>query len=259
MGVYNGQMFSVNKNLKDSTNNSSITVKDSTVFLSYKKTDKLITALYIVTDIIDKEEPLRNKLRTLGTEIVSDIYSISPKAEKKIIEIMSFLDIASAINLISEMNYGILKKEFLELKQAVKEYTQVKPVWLEEFLRTDEHIGHEPLNNLKRTNIGVQKGSTLLKALSDKTAMSDIKFVHKNHIDFDLLKKERRFNIVNIIKDSGGSATIKDIKDKINNLPNGHNSTSIPSEKTLQRELISMVKENVLSKTGEKRWSRYSL
>src|SRR3989344_3111766 len=38
----------------------------------YRKTNKLVTALYMVTDVIDKEEPLRNKLRTLGLEILSD-------------------------------------------------------------------------------------------------------------------------------------------------------------------------------------------
>jgi hypothetical protein len=31
------------------------------------------------------------------------------------------------------------------------------------------------------------------------------------------------------------------------------------SEKTLQRELVSMVKNGVLDKMGEKRWSRYFL
>ena len=44
---------------------------------SYTKTQKLITALYMVTDIIDKDEPLRNKLRTLGVQILSDTISLS--------------------------------------------------------------------------------------------------------------------------------------------------------------------------------------
>src|SRR3989339_478545 len=79
----------------------------------YPKTDKLITALYMVTDIIDKDEPLRNKLRTLGTEIISDMNLIQRNCIghtahsnicNGISEVMSFLDIASAVNIISEMN-----------------------------------------------------------------------------------------------------------------------------------------------------------
>ena len=31
------------------------------------------------------------------------------------------------------------------------------------------------------------------------------------------------------------------------------------SEKTIQRELLSMVKSGILKKEGEKRWSKYSL
>ena len=96
---------------------------------SYTKTQKLFTALYMVTDIIDKEEPLRNKLRTLGTGIISDTYLTQFNNTgntvsfilSKISEIISFLDLASTVNIISEMNCNILKKEFLTLNESIKE------------------------------------------------------------------------------------------------------------------------------------------
>src|SRR3989338_10874956 len=88
--VYNGQMSDMNnsgeKKLKDTYKNP---LKDTSFVLSpvvppwldhsgsYSKVHKLITALYIVTDIIDKEEPIRNKLRILGIEILSDTSSMS--------------------------------------------------------------------------------------------------------------------------------------------------------------------------------------
>ena len=49
--------------------------------------------------------------------------------------------------------------------------------------------------------------------------------------------------------------TITDIKHKGHAIPKGLVASC--GEKTLQRELISMVKDNMLYKTGEKRWSRY--
>ena len=69
---------------------------------------------------------------------------------------------------------------------------------------------------------------------------------------FDNLKKERREIIIKIIKEKN-TATITDIK-------NSASGVLIScGEKTLQRELISMVSDGVLKKVGEKRWSKYFL
>lgn len=257
---------------------------------SYTKTDKLITALYMVTDIIDRDEPLRNKLRTLGTGIISDINSVPSLACGKIAEVMSFLDIASAVNIISEMNTSILRKEFLELDQSIKASTNNaivvnRKIDLSEFFHeeeiSDSHPsllkGNSPSHGHPSHRLGVHKAGNLLKALkdipasyeaggfrsgSDKNLSGQSKghqqqHGHVNAEHFDDLKKHRREDIVNIIKILGGSATIKDIKDKASSLPPSTGSLATCGEKTLQRELVSMVHDGVLNKTGEKRWSRY--
>ena len=248
-------MFGENKNIKDPENGMSIVIKDNSFSFSYTKTNKLITALYMVTDIIDKEEPLRNKLRTLGTGIISDINTAPINICGKISEIMSFLDIAGAVNIISSMNCNILRKEFMELDRSIKESTNTvgstsKHINLSEFFagelssksdrRQSKSIGHR-----SPTRLGVQKGSTLMQALSDTTLNSSDTVIPN---DF---KKERREEIIKIIKNSSNGTTITDIKTQANG------PLVSCSEKTLQRELISMVKDDVLYKTGEKRWSRY--
>ena len=283
-------MFGEEKNLKDiSAGSFGITLKDTHLSISYTKTQKLITALYMVTDIIDKDEPLRNKLRTLGTGIISDMNSVPSNSCSKISEIMSFLDIASAMNIISEMNTNILRKEFVELDQSIlsaqagkasTDRAEVinKHINLSEFFNSplEEYpLGgggqmHPPrLRHPSRgeskghTRIGVQKGSTLLKAIKDMSnnmpapyeaggfrSGSDIDSMSYN---FEIIKKQRRDEIKDSIKANNGNATIKDIKDK------AQGSLLNCGEKTLQRELISMVKDGVLNKTGEKRWSRYFL
>lgn len=241
------------KNLKDPERKSSASYeageRDMSVTLPYTKTNKLITALYMVTDIVEKEDPIRHRLRNLGVDILSDVHRLPRDAYNKITETVSFLNIASAMNLISEMNCSILKKEFLELNQCIKESTQTKPTWLEEFFKTSSpDKGRE--NSKGHTRIGVQKGSTLMKALSDKMGSearpNTLGLASRTH-HFDILKKQRRDDIISIIKNNGGNASIKDIKDKV----------QIISEKTLQRELMSMIKDGVLNKTGKKRWSRY--
>lgn len=284
-------MFGENKNIKDTQKDSKKDLKDPfsihTPFMPvsqnnnivfYTKTDKLIAALYMVTDIIDENEPLRNKLRTLGVEIVSDMHSIQQNnighlaatIRNKTTQVMSFLEIAYTINIVSEMNYSILRKEFLKLEQSVKEsiadngavdrkinladfLKEEESGGMESFKMQDNSIGHQSIGHQNQIRIGVQKGSTLMKAIKDMS-LSGVKHPTRSAMrvqDFDVLKKQRREDILKIIKISGGGATIKDIRDK------AQGSLVSCGEKTLQRELVSMVRDNVLYKTGDKRWSRY--
>jgi len=288
-------MFRDEKNLKDFEGNS---IKDTSSthapyqnmgfgLGSYNKTQKLITALYMVTDIIDIDEPIRNKLRTLGAGIISDMHSAKENntgnilsfISSKIAEIMSFLDIASTVNIISEMNCSILKKEFSALDQSIlestgKAQTVNRQINLAEFFSATideysskqdlvtrgEKISQGHLSTRIGNSVGVQKGSTLMKALSGvKFSQRPIStpILPNTSIVFDELKKQRRDNIITIIKTISGGATIKDIKDKTQTNKEKFNVLLKCSEKTLQRELVSMVKDNVLDKTGEKRWSRY--
>lgn len=276
---------------KDSSLSPVLYGSDGTRILAYSKSQKLVTALYMVTDIMDKDEPIRTKLRNCGVDILSDIQSIkhhegqaeSIMASGRIDATMSFLKIASTMNLISDMNYSILEKEFTKLKAALQEYTSTRNSWLEEFLdtpqieevklgvggpvsnRTSQNYdqgaikGH--INPKGHTRLGLQNASTLMHALSDKKlARSFVNFSSKvvgseqpNKNNFDLLKKERRYEITSFIVKNNGSATITDIK-------NGAKGVlAACGEKTLQRELLSMTKDGVLNKVGEKRWSRYSI
>jgi hypothetical protein len=250
---------------------------------SYAKTKKLITALYMITDIMDREEPLRNKLRSLGANIISDIYrlkgqaSFYPRLHDLISETLSFLDIASGIGIVSEMNSNIITKEFIELRNSIMEFTTKKDQkWLEEFIKEEEEKTPEALTSLTRvtlakgqtrTRIGVQRGSTLLKALSNVEGlqaggfgtMSDRTSSLANRNNNNEQKNKRREEIITIIKDKGkdnpgfDGVTITDIKSI------GQGVLASCGEKTLQRELVSMVSDGLLIKTGSKRWSKYSL
>ena len=277
-------MFRENQNLRDSPHTNSLTLKDnSPISLSYNKSNKLIAGLYMVTDILDNDEPIRNRLRFLGAGVISDIFSF-PRSSKelnmKISEILSLMEVSSLVGIISQMNSSILKKEFLLLQESIEEasansFSSNAQISLSDFMKGDEFntfkmtrpIGNS-IGHSNPTRIGVQKGHTLMKAIKDmsnrmpKTLSeegsrpelvegSNTKHPHIVGEKFDSLKRERREKIVKIIRNNPNGASIKDIVFVI------RSSGGDMGEKTLQRELISMVKDHVLNKAGEKRWSRY--
>ncbi|HEU0085720.1 MAG TPA: hypothetical protein VFQ59_02055 [Candidatus Paceibacterota bacterium] len=286
-------MFGEEKKLKDTAGN---TIKDtdsmpvsydssaptSNVKIgTYRKSDKLVTALFMVTDILDKDEPIRGKLRSLATDLLSDIYAISSAyrtgnvsrtaivlgTDTKISQIISFLEIASSIALISEMNASILKKEFFELKNALKDFTEseTKVSWLEEFLIENPAENNPEIlpeknsfralgNAVKNVHLPYQNPNGVRKTeISKKVIVSDKAPAHSSVKDtFDHLKRQRRDEILRIVKGSNTGSTITDIRTKATGV------LASCGEKTLQRELVSMVGDGVLKKEGEKRWSRYS-
>lgn len=62
------------------------------------------------------------------------------------------------------------------------------------------------------------------------------------------LVPNRRERILTILKDKG-EATIKDISEQVTDC----------SEKTIQRELIDLIKDGIIVRQGERRWSKYSV
>ena len=92
----------------------------------YKKTEKLATAIYMVTNLFSDNEPMKWTLRKEASEFVSFILGYKEvlpleqedftyKAKTKILELVSLLQVSSQGGLMSEMNFSILKQEFLNL------------------------------------------------------------------------------------------------------------------------------------------------
>lgn len=97
-------------------------------------------------------------------------------------------------------------------------------------------------------------GSYSSKSDSRKVTNTQVKDIQKNSAPSGYKgqssgdKSQRQQTIIATVK-TKGEVSIKDIADVIKDC----------SEKTLQRELMSLVDQRVLNKTGERRWSKYSL
>ena len=92
------------------------------------KAEKLVSAIYLLTNLFTEEDPIRIRLRERSLDLVPAMssgssspldVSVYVKAIQLIDEILSYLAIALSINLISVMNYSILKEQFYLLRGQI--------------------------------------------------------------------------------------------------------------------------------------------
>ncbi|MBU1046782.1 hypothetical protein KKH36_03325 [Patescibacteria group bacterium] len=228
-----------------------------------KKTEKIVSALYLITDYLKEKEPLkwevRKKAVNLFSEVMklnddsfSDKFKIFSTISFQIFEILSFLELASATNLISEDNHEVLKREFdlllsLIKNNSIKINNQLSPYLGGDYFKVkDKSLRpkeiEDVLNSVK--DINEDKGQFKYKGHN----VFDSKKTKTDKITNNEKKISRRDKIIEILS-KGQKLTIKDISKTISDC----------SEKTIQRELQSMLKDKLLNKEGERRWSRYSL
>jgi len=246
--------------------------------LANKKTEKLVTALYLVSDCMDTDDALKSKLRLLGVELLSDIYQFSTYSpvEKssfvstpvaRVYELLSFIEIAKTIGFISEMNSTILKNEFSKLASDLKESVsqdrhftfdldekmfEVGDLDVSGNYKVDPAFSGQQKNqkdmsvrNFKPSNpygnVSFIKNKSPLSSRSQEEKIN-------NHNQL-VQEKENRINKIISLVTEKKDVSIKDISLLFTNV----------SEKTVQRELNSLVSKGQLKKTGAKRWSRYQL
>ena len=264
-----------------------------------KKTERLATALYLVTNFLLDNEPLKFRLRGLSINLVG--YAVNVRygggmSERNVFEeiqgciseTLGLLELALVAGIISEMNFTILKREYVSLRDTI----EVKKVSRESrtdnvlgdgFFRSSfsEHTQNKAID--RRTHDApIADSRQRLATPSQKVFGAPIPIGHsKGHIErqmsdsmsfinksqgqsmgtpktvintvsdrnsLDVAKETRRVRILKLIKDNR-EVTIKDIA---NHFPD-------VSEKTVQRELVSLTEAGVLKRFGERRWSRYAL
>lgn len=275
------------KALKNNTNNL-IEGSHLYIFL-YKKAEKLASALYMVTNLISENEILRNLLREKSISIFSDIMQFQKmsfikerllnNSKNKIItldttlsdiaEIVSLLDIANVSGYISEMNFSILNREYIDLGMLIK--TRREDI-VSDGIRLSQDFFDVP--NLYETH-SLKQGILNNKNIKDNKKTENITKINKKDIHKTNLQNK------NSIKDTSTNRQKESIKyPKTTNIRQSNRRSAILellqnkpfitvkdtidaiqgcSSKTLQRELLSLVDEGILKKEGERRWSIYRL
>jgi len=240
---------------------------DSYGLFLFKKTERIVTAIYLLTGLMPDKEPMKERLRTLATEMLENVLGMSERVwgeetyQKNLLnavyEVSTLFDIAENAKMLSKMNHEIINTELGKLANFLitssSNYSSAKIAF--EHNLFDGNYNFVPEQNYQaksdpqETETDFSKGQKDIKDNSKSNVlnkMSVIKIPKTEKVIKD--KSNRQEIIVSMLKD-GAKLNIKDIAKNIKNC----------SEKTIQRELISMVAKGVLKKEGERRWSKYFL
>ena len=233
-------------------------VEDYLVYI-FKKTEKITSALYLVSSLLKDEEPIKWELRDKGMDLLSSSFTASsavPGDKNSVIqslftaafETISLLNVAHISHLISEMNHRILVREIDQVIRLLKDRLTSSAenagyVLSEQFFKTPDLFS----TGFKDKELGVRShksGDAHSTSSRSLNSGSD----SKGHVATQQKKSQRQEQITNILKGQS-NLTIKDFSKVIKDC----------SEKTIQRELLELVEKGVIKKEGERRWSRYSL
>lgn len=258
---------------------NSFNQKHGLVSFIAKKTEKITTAIYMVTDFLADSEPLKTELRTLALSLVSDTRKLIARPTESQVVLSSdvsqtidstvvFLDLAITIGIISEMNGLILRTELAKVKNSLTEIFDEKKM----FITTHPGYANVVLDTkMFEVEKPIISNPTALTDNINSTPFNKGQEINKGHIQTaDVLYKQevkpnqvllsvskktdlgnkiaRRNDVLTVVRNKG-KVSIKDISEILKDI----------GDKTLQRELHGLVQEGVLVKEGEKRWSMYRI
>jgi len=210
-----------------------------------KKVEKIVSAVYLITEHFSKDESLKWQLRKKGLQLLSDTMSLSKvnlsrrdevlsNIKRTILEMISFLDVSSVAKTITNMNIKVFKRELNLLLDFIDS--------------NSDEIGQGGFSLLKNDFFKVRGGDLQSRIVLNKKGLLD-KGHDKGQNTLNLMKRQTRKEQILKLFNKGQKLSIKDISGVIDNC----------GEKTIQRELQSMMKKGLIKKEGERRWSQYSL
>jgi hypothetical protein len=231
------------------------------------------------------DEPIKWQLRKTSLDLLDNVMSLSNATmssresvirdiSQKLFQLISLYSVSFKSGFISEMNYKIVNIELNKLANFLNDYDltdnqsrnklfkedfftedidEIEKGQIEKDISIKDKIDRNIETFVKDNNGKGQNNKSNEKVLNKKDNSNTDKRTAKKTSNSDSSSKsvsrnKRREDIVNIVKQKG-NVSVKDISSIIKDT----------SEKTIQRELISMVDDGVLLKEGERRWSRYMI
>ena len=210
---------------------SNIFEKDIRRVFIYKKAERLAKAIHMVSPAFAHTLALTDRINRISVGLI-DAAILPPREartslSRELLALSSVLGIARVGGLLSAMNADLISHEAEELLQEIAAYEEPR-------------LGLEASPTLPEMHKQATKEERRIETTFAPRA-------RKGHIK-DILKTDRREAVLSAMKDKE-SVYIKDISTVIRDV----------SEKTIQRELQKLVQEGLVTKSGSRRWTAYSL
>ncbi len=213
----------------------------------YKKTEKIVCAVFAVTDISKEKDNI--------SDIVIDTRRTAKESLMLVVDFMSFgtshfEDVARALLTLRSLLHVLstLRAVRGELVDVVAREIDGVIVNLSSYQK--EIAGESVLDsNEQPVFVEVATAQRKQSAFLGATIARPVARPRSTEgVVSNTTSVGRRERILDIMR-TRGVVSIKDISDIITDC----------SEKTIQRDLMDMIKDNVIQKEGERRWSKYSI
>jgi DNA-binding transcriptional ArsR family regulator len=216
---------------------SNVFEKDIRRVFIYKKAERLAKAIHLVAPAFRSNEVLHGRLSGVAIALVDAAIESPHQARtalsRELLVLSSVLAVARTSGLLSPMNADLISREAQQLLQEVASYEEPQIT-----LDTVPTVADLARVSGAQAVLGRKRTSERPNAPAPATSAP----VSKGRI------KDRRESVLSVIR-AKGQVSIKDITHLVRGV----------SEKTIQRELGTLVAEGVLEKQGERRWSTYRL
>jgi len=271
-------------------------VKDGDLSFIIKKTEKVATAIYMISNFFNTEEPLKWELRKVVTKLLKNTMSFNDtslsgkeivisRVSSDFIELNTLFNLAYNSGFISQMNFEIVSDEIDNLSKIVVAYYERQVSGTKALFKNDyfevkkESILKDNENSFSKNNKGTfsKDGNGAVLKDTIKDTIKDIKDTTNNAADtvnnkvvFNGKKRELEAFFKNVQSRTSNTdserGTISDREQKILEKIKTSGPVTIKdisesftdvSEKTIQRELQKMHDKGQIKKEGERRWTKY--
>ncbi len=238
----------------DSLNFGRLAVNNDYYNNVFKKTEKTISVVYYILSFIERNERTTTHLNYINDkalkayELALDSLSYYPYEVKEkvfplqqgLVALMGSLKLGNAGGVITDEVFALLASEIdLAQRYLKNHFLSSTPVSLGENLKF--LAGPVP----KKTNVSGGEGRRIRQASRSNIPAGDIST--DAHLVYSQLVD--RATRIKTVLEAKPEATIKDIAEVITDV----------SEKTIQRELNSLIEKGQVLRQGERRWSKYSI
>ena len=221
---------------------------------AYRRAERLVAAIHLLTNHIDPDEPIRRTIRERSSEILGDILGIRDEMrtvgsqkvysiEASIRQLISLVRILAVSGFVSFENADILTDALDDLGSFME--TSRRSV-LSESVR----FSHDDLVDVRDSSRETIKDIKDIRNIKDTNIVKDADTTPIHVRDQKDIQINHRMEA--ILETLRGSQETLGIKEIAVNLPEY-------SEKMIQRELADLITMGRVTKVGFRRWSRYAI